>query len=440
MKVEIREINKTEWEFVASFDAKDLEEAKAEVLKSMAPSVKIAGFRQGKAPMNLVESQVNQMRLIQDMADYLAKNKLLPEVESKTLAVIGGAEGLSMDKFVPNQEMTMKLKTDVVPNFKLPDWKKLKIKTTLVEPTAKEIDAEVEKILKSRANPKPADRAAKAGDMAVIDFVGKKDGEAFENGSAENYQLELGSNTFIEGFEDGVIGHKPGDEFELKLNFPKNYFDTKLAGAKVVFEVKLKKVLEMETPKLTDDIAKGFGAKSVEDFKDLIKNHLNQSKKEQAEKKLIDDFLMEMDKKAKIDLPEKLVKSNYEQFMNSTRENLERQGLTMEGVARMQGWSDKEAKERYETDALKTLRSQLILIQLANDLEIKPKDEEVQANYQYLLKQHEYSNKGRKQGQKKMPAKLDKKSKLWEDLARQSVLGRTYSMILNEYGGNDKKK
>jgi trigger factor len=434
MKVDFKEINKTEWEFSAQFNASELEEAKTEILNRIAPDLKIAGFRKGKAPTNLVEAQINPMKLIQDTADYLARTKFLPEVEKQTLAIIGGAEGLSMDKFVPNQEMTLKFKTELVPMFKLPDWKKLKIKSTLAEPSEKDVDAEIEKILKSRANPKPAERAAKAGDLAVLDFVGKKDGEPFENGSSENYQLELGSGTFIEGFEDGVIGHKAGDEFELNLSFPKKYFDTKLAGAKVVFEVRLKKVLELETPKLTDDIAKGFGAKNVADLKELIKNHMKQGSKEQADKKLIDDFLMEVEKKAKIEIPENLVKSNYEQFIASTTENLGRQGLTMEGVARMQGWNDKEAKERYESDALKILRSQLILMQLAKDENITAEDDEVQANYRFLLRQQEYSNKDRKPGERKMPSRLDRKSKLWEDLARQTVLSRTYALILSTYG------
>lgn len=429
MKVEVKETSKTEWEFTADFGSDELIEAKRRVLEEHARDTKIAGFRQGKAPLNLVEAQINPMTLAQEVANLLAREQFLPDIESRVLMIGNSANGLEVIKFVPWQDMSLKFAAVVVPKTKLPDWKKLKLKRELKEPTEAEIEAEIAKILKSRANPKLVKRPAEKGDIAVVDFVGKKDGEAFENGSGKNYQLELGSNTFIEGFEDGVIGHKAGDEFELNLTFPKTYFEPSLAGAEVTFEVKLGKVLQPEAPELTDTVAKSFGASSVDDFKAMIKHHLSEAAHKEADKKLIDDFLMAMDKKVKLELADSLIEQSYEQFMAGARENLERQGLTLEGVAQMRGWSDKEADLHYHEDSLKALRSQLILMQLSEDLGFQADDNEVQANYQFLLAQHAGHNHDQK-----MPKKLDKKSRLWEDLARQIVLNRTYAAILKEYG------
>ena len=257
---------------------------------------------------------------------------------------------------------------EVVPEVTLGDWKNLGVKRETAKIEEKDIKGVLDNIAKSFSEKKAIKRAAKLGDEVIIDFVGKKDGVAFPGGSADNYPLLLGSGNFIPGFEDGIVGHEPGDKFDLELTFPKDYGVEDLAGVKTVFGVLLKQVNEVTEPKIDDELAKKVGPfKDLKALKEDIKKNLAIQTEERLDNKFKDDLIKALVKKSKIgDIPEILVNDQ----MHGIRDNLERnaqsQGMSAEdylkrGGETMESW-EKQAKKVAEENVKASLCLQTLAV------------------------------------------------------------------------------
>ena len=223
-------------------------------------------------------------------------------------------------------------------------------------------------------------RAAKLTDEVIIDFVGKKDGEAFAGGSAKDYKLVLGSKTFIPGFEDGILGHEPGDKFELKLTFPKDYGVKDLAGAKTVFEVLLKQVNEVTKAKLDDDLAKKCGPfQTLADLKADIKKNLEIQNSHRLEEKFKDDLLKALVKKSTVSAPKVLIDDQMHMIKEDMGRNAAAQGMSFDEYLKQSG----ETKENWEKQALEIaterVKASLVLQTLALEQKINVADDLVAA-------------------------------------------------------------
>ena len=215
---------------------------------------------------------------------------------------------VNVTKYVPGEMAEYTATADIIPEVKLADFKKLGVKKPEVKVSEKDVNGIIDDIRSSFAEKKVAKKAAESGDEVVIDFVGKKDGEAFKGGSAKDYKLVLGSKTFIPGFEDGIIGHASGDKFDLKLTFPKDYGVKELAGAKTVFEILVKQVNEVKKPKLDDELAQKCGPfKTVDELKADIRKNLEQQNAYKLKEQFKDELVKALVKKSKIPAPEVLI-------------------------------------------------------------------------------------------------------------------------------------
>ena len=219
----------------ATFDAEDIEPARIKALGRLAKNVKVPGFRNGRAPANVVEQHVDPNALATETLNALIQSSV-PKIFTEAKVQPISTPNVNVTKYVPGEMAEFEITADIMPEVKLGDYKKLKAKQEDNSIKGKDVEDVLNRIAESSAETKAVKRAAKKGDEVIIDFVGKKDGKAFEGGSAKNHKLVLGSGQFIPGFEDGIIGHEVGDKFNLDITFPKDYGVADLAGAKTVLK------------------------------------------------------------------------------------------------------------------------------------------------------------------------------------------------------------
>ena len=380
---------KTSVEFDVEFTSKDFEPARLKALTRLARDVKIPGFRNGKAPANVVEQHVDPNQLAMQTLDVMVR-EAIPKIYTEANVQPISAPNVDIVKFVPGEMAEVKITSDIMPEVKLPDYKKLKAKYDAPKVEAKDVDDVLNRIAESYAEGKAVKRAAKLSDEVIIDFVGKKDDVAFDGGSAKDYKLKLGSGQFIPGFEDGIVGHEPGDKFDLKLKFPKEYHSKDLAGASVVFEVLLKQVNEIETPKIDDELAKKTGAfPTLKELKADIKKNLEAQGKQRADEAFKDALLDELVKGSKTEAPEALVEDQANLIREDILRNLQARGTTLEDYLK----HSKQTKESWEKDVKEAAKNRVIghivVAKLGEELKITVTDKEVEQQVAEL--QHVYA-------------------------------------------------
>ena len=367
MKTKLKKLGGSRVELTATLDADDLKKAEDLAVEELAKEVRVEGFRKGKVPMEVAKKFIPENDLDAKTMDLSVRMTVVSAFEQETQMPLLRPE-ISITKFVPGEMLEYVATVEVVPEVTLGDWKNLGVKRETAKIEEKDIKGVLDNIAKSFSEKKAIKRAAKLGDEVIIDFVGKKDGVAFPGGSADNYPLLLGSGNFIPGFEDGIVGHEPGDKFDLELTFPKDYGVEDLAGVKTVFGVLLKQVNEVTEPKIDDELAKKVGPfKDLKALKEDIKKNLAIQTEERLDNKFKDDLIKALVKKSKIgDIPEILVNDQ----MHGIRDNLERnaqsQGMSAEdylkrGGETMESW-EKQAKKVAEENVKASLCLQTLAV------------------------------------------------------------------------------
>ncbi|MBQ2479178.1 MAG: trigger factor, partial [Erysipelotrichales bacterium] len=246
------------------------EKAQAKAFRKIAAKVKIKGFREGQAPEAMVRRMVSEQEIFYDAIDMIANEVLAEGVKDQELSLVD-RPSLELGS-VTKEEAVLKFNCTVSPDVELGDYKGLEYKPAKVTATAGEIKEELEKIRKEYTEQViKEDGAVENGDIAVIDFEGFKDGVAFEGGKGDNYPLEIGSGSFIPGFEEQLVGMKAGEEKEINVTFPEEYGAKELAGKPAVFKVKVNSIKQNVVPELDDDLAKDLGEEGIETLKDLEK-------------------------------------------------------------------------------------------------------------------------------------------------------------------------
>lgn len=370
--------NPTSVEIKVTLDKKELESARVKALSRMAKDLKIAGFRKGKAPANVVEKHVDPNELASQTLD-VAVRVAIPKVFTDDLQVVS-APNVTIEKYVPGEMTEFTIKADILPEVKLGNHTKLKAKKVGSDIKAEDVSDVLNRIAKSFAEKKVVKRAAKMSDEVIIDFVGKKDDVAFDGGTAKDFALELGSGQFIPGFEEGVVGKKSGDKFDLELTFPKDYHNKDLAGAKVVFETLVKQVNSIESPKLDDELAKRTGSfETLKDLKADIKKNLEAQSDQRAMDKYKDDLVMELVKASKIEAPETLVADQLKFIREDLERNLRSRGTTFEQYFKDIKKTEEEWEKEAKAVAEDRVKASIALQTLAKELKIEVSEAEANA-------------------------------------------------------------
>ena len=397
MKTKLKNISEVKVEMTFTLRKEELDAAEQVALTKLARDVKVDGFRKGKAPLELVAKELDPLALGQQTMEDAMSKAVAEGFMAEKLQVIDRPQ-VDVKKFVPGEELEFTAEAEILPKVELGDYKNLKAKKPAVKVSAKEVDETIEKIRANFAEKKDVERAAKNGDEVIIDFEGKKDGVAFEGGKAEKFPLELGSNSFIPGFEEGIVGHKTGDEFDLDLEFPKDYHAADLAGAKVVFTVKLGHIHEKVLPELNDEFAVKLGVKDAEDLKKQIKEDLKTQKTSENDEKFKDELVRELVNISKIPVPEILVEDQKLSIEQDMQQNLMYSGLTLEQYLERMGKTREEWLENdVKTAAEDRVKAGLALAELSKVEKVQATVEELDERVNQLKKQYEKNEEALKQ-------------------------------------------
>ena len=398
MKTKLKNISDVKVELTISLGAEELKAAEQVALTKLAKEVKIEGFRKGKAPLEMVAAQVDPILLNQETLENALSKSVAEAFLKEKVQAINRPE-VDVKKFIPGTELEFTATTEIMPKVELGDYKKLGVKKEAAKVSKKEVKETIDRILKNFAEKKKVEREAKNGDEVIIDFLGKKDGVAFDGGKAEKFPLELGSKSFIPGFEEGLIGKKAGDELSLDLDFPKDYHAKDLAGAKVVFEVKIHEVRENVEPEINEEFLSKLGDfKTKEEFEKQIEEDLKTQKQAEADEKFKDELVKKLAEVSKVPVPEILLEDQKRSIEMDMQQNLMYSGLSLEDYLERMGktheeWLEKDVKEAAEM----RVKSGLALAELSKVEKVKSDTKELDDRIAQLKEQYGNSKEVQKQ-------------------------------------------
>ena len=357
----------------------DLQKRFDERNEEIRPQLNLNGFRPGKVPASHVRKMFGK-DIMGEVVQALVQETSQKAIEDADVRPAGQPEmkmESDMEKVLDGEEdLAYEMNVDVMPDFEPVDIEKLAITKPVAEINDDEVDARLNQI--AEANPKFDKRAktakARQDDAVVIDFLGKLDGEPFEGGAAEEHTLVLGSNSFIPGFEDQLIGVKAGDEKEVNVTFPENYQAENLAGKEAVFEVKVHEVRAPKTPDIDEDFAKGLGLEDLDKLKELvteqIKNEFGGASRAKAKRNLLD----QLDDKHDFDLPPKMVEQEFNQIWQQLQAEMDAGRTAEEDKDK----SEDDLKAEYHTIAERRVRLGLVLAEIGRLADIQISEQEVQ--------------------------------------------------------------
>jgi trigger factor len=371
-------------------EAAELAPIKKHVLGHFTRSVRVPGFRAGKAPLDLIEKNINQQTLVDEFMEHGLNELFRRAVDQEKLRPVGQPE-VTLKKFVPYTLLEFEAKFDVVGQIKLPNYKTTKLAKGKVEVSAKDVADVIENLRKQMAERKDIDRAAKDGDEVWIDFDGKDaKGEAVAGASGKDYPLILGSNTFIPGFEDNLIGVKAGEDKEFSVTFPKDYGVSALQSKKVTFAVHVNKVQEVVLPKVDDEFAKKAGPfDSLASLKADIKKQVKSEKEYQLERDYENRLIDKLTEKSEVEVPKSLIDNQLLRMEEEEKQNLTYRGLTWQEHLDQEGVTEEEHRARHRQDAEKRVKAGLILSEISDKEGIDVMPEELEIRMQMLKGQYQ---------------------------------------------------
>ena len=379
-------------EIEIKLEGKEWKDAVDRAFESEVKEAKVDGFRKGKVPRAVYEKKYGKASLY-----YTAINNEIGNLYSKVLKD-NKLEPIMDPKIdvvdVDDDKLTIKFTVTTKPEVKIKKYKDLKVKKETVKVTKEEIDKEIDNLRNRYADLVIKDGKIESGDIAVIDFEGFLGKEAFEGGKGENYSLTIGSNTFIPGFEDQLIGHKAGDKVDVKVTFPEEYQAPELQGKKATFKVTIHEVKTKELPELDDDFFLDLEMKDVKSEKDLRKvteDQITARKTYDIENKYIDNLLEEVEKNTTVEIPNELVEEEIDRMIHEYGHNLEMQGINLEMFYQYTNSDEQALREQMRHDAEKRVKYRFMLEEIATLEKVKVTDKQVDTEATKLAKQYNVS-------------------------------------------------
>ena len=371
-------------------EGKEWEEAKERAFNKIVKKVKVDGFREGKVPRNVFEKKYGTGDIIseamEEMVDkkyteVIVKEKIVPVVEPKLEIVNADDKGF---------EVNMTFILD--PEVKLGEYKGLKVKKDKVKVTKEEVEHEVGHILDRFAELVSKDGKVENGDTVVIDFKGFKDNEAFEGGTAENYSLEIGSHSFIPGFEEGVIGMKKEESKDINLTFPEDYMAKDLAGKDVVFNVTVHDIKKRVIPDLDEEFFKDLdmeGVTNKEELEKVVEEEIKAQKEQDAENKFIEDLLAKASKNMKVEIDEEIIEAETKKMYDQFVQRLQMQGVSEELYFAYSGAKKEDIMKEMTKEAKVRLEYRYLLEAIVKEEKIKVSDKDAKEEVKKLCEQYQ---------------------------------------------------
>ena len=385
--------NANEVKFEITVEAAKFEDAIKKVYFKSAKYFNIPGFRKGKAPMQIVEKYYGKEIFYEDAFNEVAQEALEEAVEENKLDVVSRPE-VDVKQMEKGKDLIFTVVMQTKPEAEVSKYKGIEIKKVEYNVTDEDVEHELHHIQEHNSRLISVDdRAVESGDTTTIDFEGSVDGVPFEGGKAENYDLEIGSNTFIPGFEDQIIGMKIDEEKDVKVKFPEEYFSKELAGKDAVFKVKLHEIKKKELPELDDEFAKDVSEfDTLDELKADIKAKQEKQNEEKAKYETQDAVIKALCEKTKVEIPSGMVEMEVENMLKDFEQRLAYQGLNLEQYFKMMGKTEEEVKKEYEPQAIEGIKSRLALEAVIKAEKIEATDKEVEDKMKEMAKNYGKEN------------------------------------------------
>ena len=375
----------SEGDLVVTISGDEWKRAVEKAFNKLSKNVVVDGFRKGSAPKALIEKRITPperyMQAIEDNANEWMRKAL----EEEDLQPITQPQ---LDvRSVDDSKVELVFTFTVEPDIEISGYTGLDYPLEEVTVSDDEVDEEIDRMRGTYAEMEVKEGPAENGDTVNIDYKGFKDDVAFEGGEAEGYDLELGSGSFIPGFEDQLVGVKAGEEKDLHLTFPEDYHAEDLKGAEVVFKVKVNEVKTKVLPELNDEFAADINAKdvkTVEDLKNMVKTRIEERKKSDAEAKADNALGEALVSKVTTEIPDVMVEDEVQGQINQLVNQLQQYGMSLTSYLQMMGQTADALKESYRENALKTVKMRLALAKIAKLENIEPTEEDVEKEYQNI--------------------------------------------------------
>ena len=389
MKVKVENVeNKTnEVKLEFTIEAEKFEEAIQDVFKKNAKYFSIPGFRKGKAPFKMVEKMYGIQIFYEDAFNAIAGKAYEDGIKEKELDVVSKPE-IDIVQIEAGKDLIFTAVVSLKPEVKLGKYEGIELKKVEYNVSDEDIEHELGHMAERNARlVTVTDRAVETGDTAVIDFEGFVNGVPFEGGKAENHELTIGSNTFIPGFEDQIIGMKQEEEKDINVTFPEEYFSKDLSGKPAVFKVKLHEIKKKEMPEINDEFAKDCSEfETLEELKKSIKERIEEQNKSKEKYELEENAIEEVCKNAKLEIPEGMIELEIDNMEKDIESRLSYQGINLEKYLEMIGKTREEFRTEYREQAEKQIKSRLVLEEVAKAAKITVAEEDIAAKISEMAK------------------------------------------------------
>lgn len=384
----VKATNKVEtnrYELELEVSPEEFNDAINAVYKRESKKMNIPGFRKGKAPRHFIEKYYGEEVFYEAAIDHLYRPMVMEAVEKSGLQVISIGE-FKIDEIGKDKGILCKLNVVTKPEAAIEGYKGIEVTRPSVEVTAEDIDREIDRVRERNSRIITVeDRAAENGDMVTIDFDGYVDGKQFDGGKAENYELTLGAGQFIPGFEDQVIGHNVGGEFDIDVTFPEDYHAEELKGKPAVFKIKLHEIKMKELPVVDDEFVKDVSEfDTVDDYRKDIEKHLTEQREKAADNDVENQLVEAVIEKVQAEIPDEMVENEVDEIINSFAYRLQSQGLKLETYLKYTGQTTDDLRVQYKPQAERQVKVRLGLEKIAELENLKPTEEETEAEYQKL--------------------------------------------------------
>ncbi|HSX48016.1 MAG TPA: trigger factor [Candidatus Nanoarchaeia archaeon] len=379
MKSEVTSKTDTKATLKIRFDQQGLAPFVKKTYDELRPRVKAAGFRPGKAPDNIVERELGAQAIQGEVVEQAVRHSYAQAVAEHELPVVAPPD-VQVTKFVPYDELEFTASVEVLPKIEIADFTKFKLAKSEVKVSADEIDQVVEDLRKRMASRNKVERVAAIGDELNIDFEGSKDGQPVEGATSKGYDLVLGSNSFIPGFEEQLVGVKAAEVKDFDITFPKDYQASELADQKVHFKVTVNTISEVELPEVNAEfVATVSPHKSIDELKADIRGRIAAEKTDQAAREYEQAVLEELLKKSKYQIPSQLLEQQLERMRAELGERLASSGLDSEKYLKMTGKTVADLEKEMRPEAERRVALALILTEVAKQQKLAVSETEVDA-------------------------------------------------------------
>ena len=389
MKVQVENLEKNMAKIIVEVPAEEADKALNTAYLKERNKISVPGFRKGKVPRQMIEKMYGAAVFYEEAANILIQANYMKAMEESGLDIVS-RPAVDVEQIEAGKEFIFTIEVAVRPEVTLGAYKGVEVTKVSVEVTEEDIDnaLETERQKNSRMVT-ITDRAAAEGDTAVIDYEGFCDGVAFEGGKAENHGLNLGSHSFIDTFEDQIVGHVAGDEFEVNVTFPEEYHAADLAGKPAVFKVKLNEIKAKELPELNDEFAQDVSEfDTLAEYREDLKNKLVKEKENEAKRTKEDEALAKIVEASEMEIPEAMLETQCENMVNDFAQRIAQSGLSMDQYMQFSGLTVDKLKEQVRPEAEKNIKTSLVLEKIAKEENIEITEEEIDAEISRMAAQY----------------------------------------------------